>query len=244
MAGAWTRAEGTGQLILSTGRRVAPVGALAGGLAEDDANTTQIFIEYGLLDGLTIGATLFAELSSTDLGEGSASAGLFLRKRLWQGQKGVLSVQAGYVHPIEDLFPGDFGRNGTGSVPEVEARVLYGHSWWGDWGSAFFSGEAGYDWRGDDDADEIRLDATIGWEPWRCCLAILSGFTTIPVSGDEDPAFKIAPSFAYTIWPEIPRNGKKPQGPVRPGTIQIGLNYDLLNPDDGLGVQVSIWRRF
>ncbi|MEM0922448.1 MAG: hypothetical protein AAGF44_03125 [Pseudomonadota bacterium] len=245
-AGAWTREEGTGQVIFSTGRRVAPVGALTGRIADEDSNTTQIFVEYGLFNDLTIGATLFAELSSTDLGEGSASAGLFLRQRLWQGERGVVSVQAGYIHPIEDIFPGEFGRNGSASEQEVEVRALYGHSWWGDWGSAFFSGEAGYDWHGDAEADEIRLDATIGWEPYRCCLALMSGFATVPVGGggSGDASLTIAPSIAYTIWPDIGRNHKKPQGPVRPATIQIGINYDLLNSDDGLGVQLSLWRRF
>ena len=244
LAGAWTRPEGTGQIIFTTGRRVAPVGAIAGGIADDDANLTQVFLEYGLLEGLTVGGALFAELSSVKLGEGSASAGGFARKRLWQGQKGIFSVQAGYVHPIEDLFPGDFGQNGSGASPEVETRLLYGHSWWGDWGNAFFSGEAGYDWIGDGEADEIRIDATIGYEPFHCCLAIFSLFSTVPIGDGGEAALKIAPSFAYTLFPEIGRNHKKPQGPLRPATIQIGVNFDLLNPDDGLGIQASIWRRF
>ena len=243
-AGAWTRPEGSGQVIVSSGRRVAPVGAIAGGLADEDANTLQIFLEYGLIEGLTVGGALFADLSSVKLGEGSASAGVFLRKRLWQGEKGVFSVQAGYSHPFEDIIPGEFGRNGSGAVPEVELRALYGHSWWGDWGSAFFSAEGGYDWRGDDDADELRLDATIGWEPFHCCLAIMSLFGTLPISGDEDAALKISPSLAYTMWPEFGRNEKKVQGPVRPSTIQVGVTYDMLNHDDGLGLQISIWRRF
>ncbi|MEM0944914.1 MAG: hypothetical protein AAGI70_13315 [Pseudomonadota bacterium] len=243
-AGAWTRAEGTGIGIFSSGRRVAPVGALAGGVAEDDSNTSQVFLEYGILDDLTLGGTLFTELSTASFRESSASAGLFLRKRLWQGEAGVFSVQAGYVQPLDGLIGGSFGADTTDSVPEVEARLLYGHGFYGDWGSAFISTEGGYDWRAEGIADEIRLDGTIGYEPWHCCLAILSAFSTVPVQGSGETSLKIAPSLAYTFWPEVLRNAKKPSGPVRPGTIQIGLTYDLLNRNDGLGVQVSIWRWF
>lgn len=243
-AGAWTRAEGDGQIIFTTGRRVAPIGAIAGGVADDDTNTTQIFVEYGVLEGLTIGAALSAELSTTGLGEGSASVGGFARKRIWQGQHGVFSVQAGYRHPVEDLISDEFGANNTSSVPEVEMRLLYGHSFWGEWGTAFLAGEAGYDWRGDDQADEIRVDLTAGYEPWHCCLAIMSLFTTVAPNGEDENALKLAPSFAYTLYPDIARNAKKPDGPSRPATVQFGINYDLLNPNDGLGVQLSIWRRF
>ncbi len=56
-AGAWTQAKGEGLAIVTTGRRVAPVGALTGGPISRDTNISQIYIEYGLFDGLTIGAT-------------------------------------------------------------------------------------------------------------------------------------------------------------------------------------------
>ncbi len=46
------------------------------------------------------------------------------------------------------------------------------------------------------------------------------------------------------MWPWIGRNEKKPRGPVRPNTIQLGVSYDLLNRDDGLGLSISVWRPF
>lgn len=242
-AGAWTRTPGDGLIIFSSGRQVGPVGALAGGVADEDSTTTQFFAEYGLIEGLTLGGTLFVDISTSDLGGGSAAAGAFLRKRVWAGDHGVFSVQAGYSQPIEDLLPGDLGATNSSSVPEVEMRLLYGHSLWGDWGSAFFAGDIGYDWRSNEEPDEFRLNLTTGYEPWHCCLAIMSLFTTVPVDG-EDAALQLAPSIAYTLFPEFERNGKKPQGPIMPSTIQVGLNYDLLNTGDGLGVQLSVWRRF
>ncbi|MEM9043563.1 MAG: hypothetical protein AAGC81_02630 [Pseudomonadota bacterium] len=242
-AGAWTRNEGEGLLIFSTGRQVAPISALASGLAEEDSNTTQVLVEYGLFEDLTLGATLFADLSTDDLSQGTLSAGIFARKRLWKGEKSLLSAQIGYAHPFEEFVSDTFGANNLDSAPEIEMRLLYGHSLWGDWGSAFASVEGGYDLFLEDRQDEIRADLTLGYQPWRCCLFLMSAFGTVP-TGDDDPSFKLAPSFAYTLWPEIDRNGKKPEGPIRPRTIQFGINYDLLNADDGLGVQISFWRRF
>ncbi|MEM1276949.1 MAG: hypothetical protein AAGH74_10525 [Pseudomonadota bacterium] len=242
-AGAWTREEGDGLFIFSSGRQVAPVSAFASGLSEEDSNTTQVLVEYGLFDDLTLGATLFADISTNDISDGTLSAGLFARKRLWQGEASLISAQLGYAHPLEELVSDAFDASSIDSAPEIEMRLLYGHSLWGDWGSAFASVETGYDLFLEDREDEIRADLTLGYQPWRCCLFLMSTFGTLP-TGDDDPSFKIAPSFAYTLWPDIDRNAKKPEGPVRPRTIQIGINYDLLNSDDGLGIQVSVWRRF
>ncbi|MEM6932266.1 MAG: hypothetical protein AAF526_01635 [Pseudomonadota bacterium] len=241
-AGAWTRAPGDGLVIFSSGRRVAPVGAFAASRPDDDANTTQVLVEYGLLDSLTIGATVFADISTVDIDESSLNAGVFVRKRFWKGEQGVFSGQIGYAHPFEDLIGGNFGTNAS-SAPELEFRLLYGHSLWGNWGNAFVSFETGYDHFMDDERDEFRTDLTVGYEPFHCCLALLSFFATVP-RGLDNATLKIAPSFAYTLWPGISRNGKKPEGPIRPRTIQFGINYDILNPDDGIGLQLSIWQRF
>ncbi|MEM7668906.1 MAG: hypothetical protein AAF317_07100, partial [Pseudomonadota bacterium] len=99
------------------------------------------------------------------------------------------------------------------------------------------------DYFGDDERDEFRADMTVGYEPYHCCLALMSIFASVP-RGLDNATFKIAPSFAYTLWPEVKRNHKKPPGEIRPRTIQFGINYDLLNADDGIGVQVSVWQRF
>ena len=87
-AGAWTRTEGEGVVIISTGRRVAPVGGLTGGRVSEDSNVSQIYVEYGLFDGLTIGAASYVELSTTDLSASSAALGGFVRKRIWQSGHG------------------------------------------------------------------------------------------------------------------------------------------------------------
>jgi hypothetical protein len=241
-AGAWTRAKGEGQIIVSAGRRVAPVGGLFGDAVTDDSSISQVYVEYGLVDGLTIGGQAYAELSSTDLEDSSASLGVFLRKRVWQdGKGGVASVQVGYAHPIEWLLGGNFVYADPGAVPEAHIAGLYGRGWGGDWGSAFLSTGAAYHWRGEGEADELRFELTGGYAPSRRLMAILGVYGLYPLSSGTDRSLKIAPSLAYTMWPVLERNEKKPKGPIRPSTIQFGVSYDLLNRGDGLGVLISVW---
>ena len=244
-AGAWTRAKGEGLVIVTTARRVAPMGALTGGPISSDTSISQIYLEYGLFDGLTIGAKSYIELSTTDLYESSAAFGGFVRKRVWQdGQGGVGAVQVGYSHPIESLIGGVFALSESGAVPEANLSGLYGRGWAGDWGRAFVSTGAAYQLRWEGTADDLRFEFTTGYAPWRRLMGIVAFYGLAPLGKGTDPSLKVAPSIAFTMWPWIGRNEKKPRGPVRPNTIQLGVSYDILNPDDGLGMSISIWRSF
>lgn len=73
-------------------------------------------------------------------------------------------------------------------------------------------------------------------------MILLSTFSTIPV-GDEDASVKLAPSVTYSF-----RRDAEPElegeAPPKPITLQFGINQDLLDLEDGLGVQVGIWRPF
>jgi len=245
-AGAWTQAKGEGLVIITTARRVSPVGALTGGPVSRDTNVSQIYLEYGLLEGLTIGVKSYVELSTTDLSADSASLGGFVRKRVWQdGQGGVASVQFGYAHPIDSLLGGTFAQSEPGAVPEAHLAGLYGRGWGGDWGSAFLSTGAAYHLRREGTADDLRFEFTTGYEPWRRVMGIVSFYGLVPLAEGTDASLKIAPSIAVTMWPWGKRDDKKPRDdPAHPSTIQLGVSYDVLNQDDGLGLSVSIWRRF
>jgi hypothetical protein len=119
-AGAWTRAQGEGIVIVTTARHVAPMGAVTGRPISSDTNIGQIYLEYGLLDRLTIGAKSYIELSSTDLNGSSAALGGFVRKRVWQDGRGSAgSIQFGYSHPIESLLGSTFALAEPGAVPEA-----------------------------------------------------------------------------------------------------------------------------
>lgn len=242
--GAWTRAAGDGQLIFTSGRQIAPVGALTGNAASSDKTQAQIFVEYGVLDSLTVGGSLYGEVSSIDANDGAALFSAFARQRLYRDDAGnVASAQIGFALPAEKLISGRFARSRPNSTPELRLAGLYGTSWWGDWGSAYLTTEAGWAWRSEGTGDELRGELAIGYRPWRCCTAGLSLYATAPLSGTNDAALKLVPSVAYTLYPPVGRNEKKPQD-FAATTTQIGLVYDLLNPDDGIGFLLSLWRPF
>jgi len=220
-AGAWTRPKGEAQVIVTSGRRIAPMG------------------------GLTIGGKSYIEYSTTDFDRSSAALGGFLRKQVWQdGKGGVGSVQAGYAHPIEALLGSGFEYAYPDVVPEAHFAGLYGRGWGGDWSSAFVSSGVTYHWRGEGVPDDLRFELTGGYAPWRRFMGMLSLYGLEPLGSGTEQSLKIAPSLAYTMWPVLDRNEKKPKGKVRPSAVQIGVSYDVLNPDDGLGVMVSVWRAF
>lgn len=244
-AGAWTLAKGDGLAILTTARRAAPLGALTGGATNSDANISQIYLEYGLAEGLTVGAKAYGEISLSDPDRSTASLGGFLRKRIWEdGRGGGASVQVGYAHPLDSLIGGAFTYADPGAVPEAHAAGLYGRGWGGLWGSAFLSTGAAYHWRGEGLADEMRFEATGGYAWSRSWMGVVSLFGLAPLDEGTDPSLKIAPSVAYTIWPTGVHHWKRPHPKQYPPTIQLGISYDLLNRGEGLGLSVSLWRRF
>lgn len=237
-AGAWTQKPGSGQVILSASTKSGQFSPFAGGETGEDSTFAALFVEYGLAEGLTGGGTIFVELKEDSDDGNSADIGVFLRQRLWQGEAGdVASVQIGVKQGINAAFGDGFGGPDADPTNEVSLRLLYGRGWGFDWGSAFLSTEGGYHLQTDGDADELRIDATVGAQFAPCCMGLLSLFSTVPLSGeDEETAIKLAPSFAYSFRGE--------DESVKPVTLQIGLSQDLMDLDDGLGVQVSLWKPF
>lgn len=245
IAGAWTRTRGEGLLIVTTARRASPLGGLTGGVADSEANISQLYLEYGLTDALTLGAKTYVEFSLSEPERSAASAGGFLRQRLWQdGRGGIASVQAGYDHPVDSLLGGSFSLADPGAVPEAHVAALYGRGWGGLGSSTFLSTGAAWHWRGDGADDEFRVETTAGRAWNRSWMGVLSLFGLIPLGPDTDASLKISPSVAYTIWPTGVHHARRPHRRPNPPTVQLGVSYDVLNPGDGLGVSVSIWRRF
>lgn len=241
-AGAWTRPAGKGIVIATAARRVAPVSSLTGGPVDEDANVSQIYLEYGLAEGLTAGGKLYVELSASNLEASSASLGGFLRKRLWQdGQGGVASVEGGYAHPVESLVGQGLELADPGAVPEAHIAGLYGRGWGSGWGNAFLSTGAAYHWRGDGLADEIRYEVTGGYTPRDRWMGLLSVYGLQPLGDGTDASLKVVPSVAYTFPPEETKEGETP---AAPRTLQFGVSYDVLNRDNGLGVSFSVWQPF
>ena len=242
-AGAWTLAEGDGQFITTSGRTMAPAGAFFDGIADRDKTSLSLFVEYGITDEITAGLTAWGEWDALTM-ETDIQLGAHVRYRLWQGEQGdVFSVQLGGSLPIEGWVGEPLAGPSDDSAATVQFGALYGRGWTSDWGNTFATGELAFRWRGGDEADEIRLEATAGHAVSHSFMGILGLYATAPL-GDGDMSLKIAPSIAWTAWPWLGVNDKKPAEFAYPRTIQLGVSYDLLNPDDGLAVNISIWNRF
>lgn len=248
-AGAWTQPPGRGQIIVSASTGVSPAGALTGNIDAPQSNFLSVFGEYGLIEGLTLGGTAFLEEPDASDGNSTASIGMLVRKRIWQTDRGdVAAVQVGAVYPIDSYIGPGYGGEDADPTQEVSFRGLYGRSFWGEWGNAFLSTEAGYHYQLDGDDDEVRADLTVGYSGNPCCLWLLSSFVTWPVGSTDDRAVKLAPSFAYTLQPpDAAEEAQEVEGrgfSLRPITLQISLTQDVLDFDDGVGVQLSIWKSF
>lgn len=244
LAGAWPQREGKVQIIWTTTRKIAPVSAYFGDPATSDKNASQIFVEYGATKDLTLGLTLFGEFSTT-ADEVEARIGLHARHLLWSGKGGdVISIQGGVSVPVERWLGSELGDNRPDSVTELDVRVLYGRGWQTDWGNSFVSTEAGIRLRGEGQDEELRVDATAGHEAWRGVMGLMSVFTSVPLGKGSDVSVKLAPSIAYTLWPWLGENDKKPIDPVNPNTVQLGVVWDASEPGDGLALTLSVWKGF
>lgn len=239
--GAWTLPEGEGQAIVTASYRIAPISAVTSGIATDDEAGLQVFLEYGLLENLTIGVQSFASISPLT-GETELSGGGHARYRLWQGTNGaVASVQLGLGAPMERFL----GPPRTDDFSfEADIRALYGKSWQLDWANAYVSSELGYLMRAGGSEDELRADTTAGIEPWHGVLGLLTLSASVPFDDTSDASLQVTPSIAYTLLPHIGENDKKPFGPLDPYTIQLGVGLDVLNQDDGMRISLSLWRPF
>ncbi len=245
LAGAWPQPTGAIQIITTTSRKIAPAGGLFGAPIEKDTNATSIFVEYGATNDLTIGLTAYGEFSTTDPNVYETRIGGHGRYRLWTGADGdVLSAQVGIGLPVERWLGSGLGDDRPESVPEVRLGVLYGRGWQTDWGNSFISSELGLLIPGENQDEELRFDFTAGHEPLRGILGLMSVYTAVPLGARGETSLKLSPSVAYTLWPWLGENDKKPSGPISPNTIQLGVTWDAVNPSDGLTLSMSIWRRF
>ena len=246
--GAWTQPEGQGQIILSGSIGVAPVFGVSNDVGDTESSFTSLFVEYGVMEGLTVGGTAFIELPEGSRTDNTANIGLLARKRLWQGDRGdVASVQVGFVQPLDDVMGDSYGGPGTDQTHELSLRLLYGRGFGGDWGTAFVSTEGGFHKQLDGDEDELRVDATAGYAAKPCCLWMLSGYATLPLGDADDASLRLGPSFAYSLRRDPTGeegDGDAPPEPEKVLTLQLGISQDVLNIEDGFGVQLGIWRPF
>lgn len=244
VSGAWTLPEGQGQAILGTSRTLAPVGAHFGDPVESDTNSASAFLEYGAWNDVTVGITVYGEFSTTN-DDVEARLGGHVRYRVWQSDESdVLSVQAGAGFPIERWLGNGRGASRPQSASEVDLRALYGRGWQWGLGNSFVSSELALGIRGEGLDEELRFDVTAGHEPIRGVLALFSVFSAFPMGNGSEASVKLSPSIAYTMFPWLGANEKKPYQPISPNTIQFGISWDAADSSSGLEIGLSIWRGF
>jgi len=169
-ASAWTQEKGRGQVILTQLYDRADRAYDANGdplqFVEYDKLESSAFVEYGLLDRVTLVGRLalqdvYLEIEDgQDAARGLAASELGARVRLWDDDRTVVSAQGAVILPgagenVANIF---FG----GGETDFEARLLAGRSFRLGGRPAFVDVQAGYRWRGGGFPDERRLDVTFG----------------------------------------------------------------------------------
>jgi hypothetical protein len=225
-AGAWTQPAGDAFVSMGVSRYE------SGDYAETTVTT---YGEIGITDWLTGALAVEGDLpDGSDAIETGYSG--FLRARLWTGPAGdPLSAQVGWIGDGGDVA--DLGAPQIAREDEVDARLLYGRGFDSALGPGWLNVEAGYRWRLDISADELRLDATVGLRPWEDWLVMLQSFNTVglrnnaPFGGDYD-AFKLAPSVGYALSARA--------------TVVLGVEREIAgrNIDYGTRLRVSLWLDF
>ena len=137
-------------------------------------------------------------------GVGLADAALFARYAVWRDNGMVLSLQGTAVTPGTASTDSPRIAEANGSV---EGRALFGISRAIGNINAFMGLEGAYRLRFGSNADEVRLDATIGFRPADRWFVFAQSLNTLGMrnatgSGSDYSVYKAALAVSYTITPQ------------------------------------------
>lgn len=171
-AGAWTRPEGSGLILVPISYTRADEGFDENGNREERLEFEMIEIapklEYGLLDDLTLGVqpkyrSVDAETAEggTATNSGPAEADVYLRQNLWQDGDASLSTQGLVKIPVQPdgNDPAALGRNQV----DVELGLLYGDRIPTQSSMFFYNVDIGYRRRFEAPDDQVSAGAFAGW---------------------------------------------------------------------------------
>ena len=190
-AGAWTQRQGEGLVIVNLSVSSATERFDEQGRAVPDLQFEKIearaYIEYGLRDWLTL--TAQPEWRQKRRGTVAETSGLGrldfgARARMWTSGGHVASVQASLRAPggSDDLPATD----GADQLWEVDARALYGYGFRVWERNGFVDLQLGYRHRFGAPADEVRLDATAGFELREGYQLIVQSFNALGLGAGGD----------------------------------------------------------
>jgi hypothetical protein len=192
LAGAWTLAEGTGQVIVtglvSAADSAFDAQADLAGRPDFEKGTVSLLLEYGLTDQLTLLAS--GEAGSERDGDLPVArpalfdAAIGARLRLFEEEglivSGQLSARIERAQAAD--LEGFAGLDWTS--PQVEPRLLAGYGFSLAGYPAFAEAQAGYRFSLGEGPDEVKLDVTFGLRPWEDLLLLAQTFSTLS-AGDE-----------------------------------------------------------
>lgn len=236
--------------------------------------------EYGYRDDLTIGYNLNINSSTTKLSSNSSQvfdlrgcgvtnssplnkrtittfeADLFFRKRLYDENGVVISVQPLIKTPCFYLHESDYGVTDNF---DIEMRFLSGVSYklpFNAKENSFFTGqyhfaglETAYRYRSGEFADQIRLDATAGFNFGAKTMLLSQAFGTISTQKEKVEAIEFAANDIYfrrDTYSALKLQLSAVQKFTDKTSVQLGVFTDVYgkNSGDGTGAIFSIWREF
>lgn len=242
-AAAWTQPEGSGLFIgtatYTAGNRFFEDGRLTR-VPDYRKLETTFLIEYGATNWLTVVATpalrwTRVDTTPSDTFAGLGTSDLGARVRLWQDGSSVLSTQALVRIPgaTDDRRPAQFGN----TDPELDLRILFGHSFQAFERPAFVNLEAAYRLRFDDPPNEFRADITLGIRPAERWLLLGQSFTVVSDGSGSGPWRR----YWYTKAQTSAVYEFAPGWSLQAGLVTTYAGDNALQENGGL---VALWRRF
>ena len=246
VAGAWPAPKGIVQYIVTTSLKGEDPGDIAKVLNDEDArNEVLLYGEYGITDDTTGGLTVYAGFDQADLRYAEVEVGAFLRHRFWWNEMGdVASFEVGINLPTERWVGSGLGERRNNSVNEAFGSLMYGVGRQLDWANVFASSGVEYRARGSGKPDRVTLFTTLGLQPHDRFITLLDIWLQKPLDRDDPLRLKFTPSIGLILKPWTWENEKKSGQLSYPTTLQLGVTYDTLNPEDGVALNLSIWRSF
>lgn len=211
LAGAWTLKTGQGLVIVTAGGSQA-----SGAFAQDRRRTPvsrfrkaeiQVLAEYGITDRFTLrGRTearhLRFEAREAETGLGVSEIGGRFRVIERGGFVASTEVNLRLAEADPALDPGGAGLLEGG----IEGRVLAGYGFDLHGRPAFVDAQGAYRTGGAAQADEIRVDLTLGLRPWDGVLLLAQSFSTIGLPVPDLEGFdqhKLQVSGVYDVTPRV-----------------------------------------
>jgi hypothetical protein len=250
-ASAWTQAEGNGQIILN-GWYYATDSFYNNSGTETNQDTYRKYelnpyIEYGLTDGVTIGANLSLQRASQDVAGGTRTnygigdTELFARFRLWEEYGFIISAEPLIKLPSPESSDETPVLGGDNPDAGLSIAAGYGFSLLGYHHYADVS--AGYRYRFGDPENQLRYSATVGVTvapKWVIMpQAFMTQRTNDPLaatftqsSGDDFDLTKLQLSAVYKYSDDM--------------SLQFGgfSHVDGKNTGAGDGALLAVWKKF